>query len=199
MVVICLTILSILFETFHTLSSHLYTIVSLISKMFQVATDGTDFAFFSCSFFRLSLHSRTLNLLMWELRAVEFIIYLFIFCWNCRMTALILCYHSLALCIFKVDTSASAICHLYWFIFFHWYIGMSTLWWIDFLISEVYMAQSTCRDHSVKLTDIKTDFNIFNHHLRKLLKKSQQILPYIRILRNESLQGSFWSREINKS
>ena len=54
------------------------------------------------------------------------IIYLFIYlfvCWSNRMTSLLLCYHSTALCTFKGDISASAICYLWIFFLVDYYIG----------------------------------------------------------------------------
>ena len=41
----------------------------------------------------------------------------FIIRWSCRMAGLMLCYHSIAPCTYIGDIRASAICHLWRFIF----------------------------------------------------------------------------------
>ena len=86
-------------------------------------------------------------------------IYLFI-CLSCKMTALMLCYHFIAPCIFKGDISASAIYYL-WGLFLAFYFIRGRLG-VLFIHLFVYicrsyrmvalmlcynsMAPSTCRD-----------------------------------------------------
>ena len=58
---------------------------------------------------------------------VSLFIYLFI-CWSSRMTALLLCYHSIAPCTSKGGISASAICRLWRFVFsFNIQVGLNRL------------------------------------------------------------------------
>ena len=57
-------------------------------------------------------------------------IYLFIF-WSSEVGVFLLYYHSIAPCTFKVDTSASTICHL-WDVYFNWLVYRQAF--INFLL-----------------------------------------------------------------
>ena len=61
-------------------------------------------------------NNATLDVIEQGWLGVSLFIYLFV-CWSSRMTDLLLCYHSIAPCTSKDCISASAICHLWRFVF----------------------------------------------------------------------------------